>query len=174
MGRSRVATVFVSTMLATHTHAQTTAMDFSPDNYLSGKYASSPAAPLDGVSVSEIDIGGRMYTTYQHASGTLFVEKLTRPDADPRVFLECESMLDNSRVRQEQRITFEKPIAPAVSVDLSLVTEAIVSRCSGQIHGISPSRDPLEFGVRIKNKDGSSYRIFNRMLKPNIGFQTEF
>lgn len=154
--------------------AQSTSMDFSPNGYLSEKFAQTPATAGHGVTVTEVNIGGGRFTRYAHEQGALYVERLERLDADPKVFLDCKSYLDNPKERVEHRIALEKEITASVSIDLTLVSDVIISRCDGRIHGMTPSVNPLELGVRIKKKGGGSYRIFNRMLQPNLGFQTEF
>jgi len=150
-----------------------TQMDFSPHGYLSEKYSSESTAGANAIKISEVNLGGSGYVKYEHKLGTLYVEKVTRPDVDPKIKLHCIG-LDNQVEVKEQRITVERSITDDVSVDLSLVTNLFMSRCDGEILGMSPAVNPLEIGVKVKSKDGQYYRIFNRMLKPNIGFQTEF
>lgn len=167
--------IFATFALPTsHVAGQTADMSFNPNGYLSERYATE--TPEDnntgGIKTEKVTISGNDYTKYMSEHGTLYIQKTERPDSDPEIYLRCGKGFINPDEYVEHRIALEKGLTQRISVDISFASNIIVKRCGGIVRGLTSPAG--EIGVTYKDKKGRSHKIFNRMLQPNLGIQSEF
>ena len=158
-------------------HAEVNAYD--PKRFLEERtafdYNSMVSAHIDIEVLTQV-IEGTSYVKFRTKYGSLLVEKVTSSAADTKIYTECESGLAeaNSIVSKEHRYKLEAAVSDGVSIDLGFVGQIITEKCSGKIRDFISDYRPLEFGVTIKGRKNRSYRIYNKSLQPNLGFQMDF